>query len=176
MSNKIKLKKQNLKFKQFFSQKKIPKYTNHESINQWIYSFFCFFHIERESSQLLFLKVFKFLIVGGIATAISGIIFFLCDTFLRIPVLLSNTIAFCVSVIYNYWASCKYVFVVNKEKSAYRRFFEFLLFALIGYFLSQLLLWIIVDILRWNHMYSWFIATIIVMVFNFITRQIFLEK
>ena len=124
----------------------------------------------------LIVKIIKFVIVGGIATVISGIIFFICDHFFDMPVLLSNTIAFIISVIYNFWASCKYVFNVDKNKNKYTIFIEFIVFALLGYFLTQLLLWLIADVLKWNHMLAWLIATIIVMVFNFITRQLFLEK
>ena len=134
------------------------------------------FKINNKKKQKLFIKIFKFIIVGGIATVISGIIFFLCDRFLHTPVLISNTIAFIISVIYNFWASYVYVFDVDKSKKKSKIFIEFIIFALIGYFLTQVLLWIMADVLNWNHMVSWFIATIIVMIFNFITRQIFLEK
>ena len=69
-------------------------------------------------------------------------------------------------------------------KEFFKSFFRFkvlilvvLLFSFgLGYFLTQLLLWLMADILKWNHMIAWLIATIVVMVFNFITRQIFLEK
>lgn len=132
--------------------------------------------IKDKNQQKLFVKIFKFVIVGGIATVISGIVFFICDHFFKMSVLLSNTIAFIISVIYNFWASCKYVFDVDKDKNKVRIFTEFIIFALLGYFLTQLLLWLMADVLKWNHMIAWLIATIVVMVFNFITRQIFLEK
>lgn len=133
-------------------------------------------HIKDQKTQKLLIKIVKFVIVGGIATVISGIVFFLCDHFLKTSVLISNSIAFIISVIYNFWASCKYVFEVDKNKNKIRIFTEFIVFALLGYFLTQLILWLTADVLKWNHMISWLIATIIVMVFNFITRQIFLEK
>lgn len=132
--------------------------------------------IKDKNQQKLFIKIFKFVIVGGIATVISGIVFFICDHFFKMSVLLSNTIAFIISVIYNFWASCKYVFDVDKDKNRVRIFTEFIIFALLGYFLTQLLLWLMADVLKWNHMIAWLIATVIVMIFNFITRQIFLEK
>lgn len=132
--------------------------------------------VKDKDKQKLLIKIFKFVIVGGIATIISGIIFFICDHCFKMTVLLSNTIAFIISVIYNFWASCKYVFEVDKNKSQAKIFTEFIIFALLGYFLTQLLLWLMADILKWNHMIAWLIATIIVMIFNFITRQLFLEK
>jgi putative flippase GtrA len=133
-------------------------------------------NIKDKKTQKLLIKIFKFVIVGGIATVISGIVFFLCDHFLKTSVLISNSIAFIISVIYNFWASCKYVFEVDKDKNKARIFTEFIVFALLGYFLTQFLLWLMADVLNWNHMIAWLIATIIVMVFNFVTRQIFLEK
>ena len=132
--------------------------------------------IKDKNQQKLFVKIFKFVIVGGIATVISGIVFFICDHFFKMSVLLSNTIVLIISVIYIFSASCKYVLDVDKDKNKVRKFTEFIIFALLGYFLTQLLLWLMADVLKWNHMIAWLIATIVVMVFNFITRQIFLEK
>lgn len=155
---------------------KVPQFTNSKEMNKLLYDTFIKLHIKDINTQKLFVKIIKFIIVGGIATIISGIVFFLCDYFLGISVLMSNTIAFIISVIYNYWASCKYVFDVNIEKSPIQRFGEFITFALVGYFLTQFLLWLMADFWSWNHMIAWFIATTIVMIFNFITRQLFLEK
>lgn len=132
--------------------------------------------IKDKKTQKLLIKIFKFVIVGGIATLISGVVFFICDHFFKMSVLLSNTIAFIISVIYNFWASVKWVFEVDKDKNRVRIFTEFIIFALLGYFLTQFLLWLMADFLKWNHMLAWLIATIIVMVFNFVTRQLFLEK
>ncbi len=170
MSNTQKIKSPKKKIKQ------IPNFTTNDNLNKIIKEIFDKMNIKDIKKQELLVKIIKFIIVGGIATIISGIIFFFCDHFFKISVLISNTIAFTISVIYNYLASCKYVFVVNKEKSSIRRFTEFIIFALIGYFLMQLLLWLMADILNWSHMVSWLIGTMIVMVFNFITRQLFLEK
>ena len=172
MSNRVKIKGKKPKKK----KETIPNFTNNEELNKTIKNSFDMLNIKDQNTQKLLIKIIKFVIVGGIATVISGVIFFLCDYFLKTSVLISNTIAFIISVIYNYWASCKYVFEVNKEKSAIRRFAEFILFALMGYFLAQLLLWIMADLWHWNHMLAWFIETAIVMIFNFITRQMFLEK
>ena len=133
-------------------------------------------NIKDKNQQKLLIKIIKFVIVGGIATLISGIVFFICDHFFKMPVLLSNTIAFIISVIYNFWASIKWVFEVDKNKKKHTVFIEFIVLAVIGYFLTQLLLWLMADILKWNHMLAWLIATIIVMIFNFITRKVLLEK
>ena len=108
MSNKVKQQKKKQK-------NIIPHYTNSEKVNVIIKESFDKLNIKDQSTQEFLVKIIKFVIVGGIATVISGIVFFLCDYFTEMSVLISNTIAFTISVIYNYWASCKYVFEVNKE-------------------------------------------------------------
>ena len=144
-------------------------------MNNLLNKIFKMLKIKNKETQDLLIKIVKFIIVGGIATIISGIVFFLCDHFLKMSVLISNTIAFMISVIYNFWASCKYVFDVDKNKNKIRIFSEFIVFAIIGYLLTEVLLWIIVDKLKWDHMIAWLFVTTIVMIFNFITRKIFLE-
>jgi putative flippase GtrA len=52
---------------------------------------------------------------------------------------------------------------------------EFLIFSIIGLLLTELLLWIGIDKLNMNAMIVKIVATAIVMVFNFITRKLFLE-
>ena len=124
----------------------------------------------------LFVQIFKFLIVGGIATIIDWILYYLLYNCLNINPLVANIISFSISTIYNYWASTKWVFEVNQNKGRKRLFIEFVSLSLIGLGLTELLLWIGIKVLMINAMLIKIIATIIVMIFNFITRKIFLEK
>ncbi len=123
----------------------------------------------------LFQQIFKFGIVGGIATVIDIAVYWLLVTFLNINPLLGNILSFSVSVIYNYTASVKWVFHVNEQKSKKKMFVEFMFFSILGLLLTELLLWVGIDILRQNKMLVKLVATAIVMVFNFITRKLFLE-
>lgn len=123
----------------------------------------------------LFQQIFKFGIVGGIATVIDIAVYWLLVSFLNINPLLGNILSFSVSVIYNYTASVKWVFHVNEQKSKKKMFVEFMFFSILGLLLTELLLWVGIDILRQNKMLVKLVATAIVMVFNFITRKLFLE-
>ncbi|MBQ8131213.1 MAG: GtrA family protein [Bacilli bacterium] len=123
----------------------------------------------------LFQQIFKFGIVGGIATVIDWAIYYIVVKFLNVPPLIGNILSFSVSVIYNYTASVKWVFHVNEEKSKKRMFIEFMVFSILGLLLTELLLWVGIDILGQDKMLVKIIATAIVMVFNFITRKLFLE-
>ena len=83
--------------------------------------------------------------------------------------------SFSVSVIYNYIASVKWVFDVKKDKNKIRMLVEFLIFSIIGLIITEILLWIGINKLDINAMLTKVVATGIVMVFNFITRKLFLE-
>lgn len=134
------------------------------------------FHIRlSEKKENLFIQIFKFVIVGGIATLLDWIIYYIAFNYLKINPLLANILSFSLSVIYNYIASVKWVFDVNQDKSKTRMLVEFLVFSIIGLLLTELLLWIGIDKLGLNAMLTKIIATAITMVFNFITRKLFLE-
>lgn len=129
-----------------------------------------------KQQEELMIQIFKFIVVGGIATVIDWIIYFVLYHFIKIEPIIANIISFAVSVVYNYWASCKYVFKVNKEKSKARQFVEFIVFAVIGLLINEVIIWGLHNELEWNAMLVKIIATAIVMVFNFVTRKKFLEK
>ena len=129
-----------------------------------------------KQQEELMIQIFKFIVVGGIATVIDWIIYFVLYHFIKIEPTIANIISFAVSVVYNYWASCKYVFKVNKEKSRARQFVEFIVFAVIGLLINEVIIWGLHNQLEWNAMLVKIIATAIVMVFNFVTRKKFLEK
>ena len=134
------------------------------------------FHIKLKPKQeKLFIQIFKFGIVGGTAFVIDFVFLYLFKEFCHFPVLVSNTLSFCISVIYNYIASVKWVFDVNKEKNARKQFIIFIIFSVIGLILNDLIMWISVDLLNIHYLLAKIIATFIVMIFNFITRKIFLE-
>lgn len=120
-------------------------------------------------------QIFKFIIVGGIATIIDWLIFFILNTILNINPLIANIFSFSISLIYNYIASVKWVFNVSKKKNKKRIFMEFIILSVVGLLISEFLIWLLVDKLSINSMISKIISTAIVMVFNFITRKIFLE-
>ena len=76
------------------------------------------FHIKVNSkTEKLLIQIFKFGIVGGIAFIIDYLSLIICKEVFHLNTLLSAAIAFTISVIYNYIASVKWVFDVNKEKN-----------------------------------------------------------
>ena len=120
-------------------------------------------------------QLFKFGIVGGIAFVIDyGLLYLLTET-IGIYYLVSSLISFSVSVIFNYIASVLWVFDVDKEKSKVRNFIYFIGLSIVGLGINELIMWGGVDKLHIYYMLVKLFATAVVMVFNFITRKMFLE-
>lgn len=128
-----------------------------------------------EKTENLFVQIFKFVIVGGIATIIDWVVYYVLYNYAHLDPLIANILSFSVSVIYNYIASVKWVFDVKKDKNKVRMLVEFLIFSIIGLVITEILLWLGINKLGMNAMLVKIIATAIVMVFNFITRKLFLE-
>ena len=135
------------------------------------------FHINlEEKNKKLLLQIFKFAIVGGIAFIIDYVTLIICKEIFHLNTLLSAAIAFTVSVIVNYILSVKWVFDVSNKHSNKRNFIIFIIFSLMGLGLTELIMWFGEDILKISYLIVKIVATVIVMIFNFVTRKIFLEK
>lgn len=121
-------------------------------------------------------QIVKFGIVGVSAFLIDYGILLVLTEVCGIHYLLSGGLSFTVSVIYNYILSVKWVFDVDRKEDKRREFLWFVALSVIGLGLNQLFLWIFVDVLHVFYMIAKIIVTAIVMVYNFVTRKIFLEK
>ena len=120
-------------------------------------------------------QIVKFGLVGGLAFIIDYAVLIICKELFSLPILLATAIGFIVSVIFNYIASIKWVFDVNKERSTTKQFIVFIVFSVIGLLITELIMWVGTDIFDINYLFVKIVATAIVMVFNFITRKMFLE-
>ena len=120
-------------------------------------------------------KIIRFSIVGGIATLIDFVCLYIFKEFLNFNVILANTLSFIISVTYNYIASITWVFDTNKNKNKKVQFILFIIFSIVGLIINNIILYILTDKLNIYYLISKVVATLIVMVFNFVTRKKFLE-
>lgn len=124
----------------------------------------------------LIAQIFKFGVVGGTAFLIDYGVMIVLTELCRINYLISSGISFVVSVIYNYILSVRWVFEVDENGDKRKEFVIFIVLSLIGLGLNQLLMWVFVSMIHIFYMVAKIIVTAIVMVYNFITRKLFLEK
>ena len=120
----------------------------------------------------------KFGIVGVIAFCIDyGVLMLLSQVFGVDPVL-SAAISFCVSVIFNYLASMKYVFERRDDMSRQREFVIFIALSVVGLVINEIIMAAGTAALGSGAFAVTFIklvATAVVMVWNFLSRKKWLE-
>jgi putative flippase GtrA len=130
----------------------------------------------------LIAQFMKFGVVGFIAFIIDyGLLALLTEVF-GVNYLVSATISFTASVVFNYVASMRYVFTHKEDMSRRREFIIFVILSVIGLIINNALMWAGVELLQWpewigGHAYLIvkIVATAVVMVWNFVTRKIFLD-
>lgn len=129
-----------------------------------------------EEKKSLTKQIIRFGFVGGGAFAIDyGIMIFLTEI-AGINYLVSSAASFVISVIFNYILSVKWVFDVSGERSRTQDLTVFMILSLIGLGINQLIMWLTVDKLHIFYMLAKIGATAVVMVYNFVTRKLFLEN
>lgn len=123
-------------------------------------------------------QIVKFGLVGVIATIIDyAILMFLSQVIGWDPVL-SSGISFTISLVFNYLASMKYVFVRKEDMDRRKEFGFFVVLSLIGLALNQTCMAIGTSILGSGAIavtINKVFATAIVMAWNFLSRKKWLE-
>ncbi len=124
----------------------------------------------------LMLQLVKFGGVGFLCFLIDFAILSLLTEAFKVNYLVSSAIAFSVSVVVNYVLSVVFVFDVDRQKNKKRNFILFVIFSVIGLVLTELIMKLGVDIISWDYRIVKIAATAIIMIYNFVTRKLFLEK
>ena len=123
-------------------------------------------------------QILTFGVVGIIATVIDfGVLYILSQPLGMDPVI-SAGISFCVSLVFNYVASMRYVFTHREDMSRSREFVIFLVLSLIGLAINEAIMAAGVAVLGNSAlavMGTKVLATAIVMVWNFVSRKKWLD-
>ena len=123
----------------------------------------------------LLAQIMKFGIVGVVATVIDFGVMNLFHYGFHLDILIANTSGFVISLIFNYLASMKYVFAHKEGMSRRREFAIFVVLSVIGLVLNDAIVLALNVRLGLEANIAKVCATAIVMVYNFVTRKIFLE-
>ncbi len=125
-------------------------------------------------------QILKFGLVGFLCFFIEYILLIVIKEVLGWNVILANTIAFTVSAVVNYILSIVFVFDTDKKANKGKQFVVFFLLAVGGLIINNIVLKLGTMVLDpfWSRSYIIVkpFATGVVMVYNFITRKLFIEK
>lgn len=119
-------------------------------------------------------QILKFGVVGGIAFVIDYGILFLLAKVIGLNELISAAISFIVSLTFNYFLSTKWVFDAKKQTP--KEVIIFVLLSIVGLGINEVLIYLGTKKLGIDVMIVKLFATAIVMVYNFITRKLIIEK
>lgn len=131
---------------------------------------------EASKLQKLFLQFFKFAIVGALSFSIDYGLFLLFYKVFEINYLVSSSTSFAISLIINYILTLRFVFVTNTKRNHVREFTYYIGLNFIALGLNQLILFISVEQLAQSPLVGKIIATAVVLVYNFISRKLLIER
>lgn len=136
--------------------------------------------IKKILNSKLIQQIIKFGAVGFLCFFIEYALLILLKELMGLPVLVANTAAFTVSAIVNYILSIIFVFDTDKNANKGKQFVVFFVLAVGGCIINNIVMKLGTMVLDpfWSRSYIVVkpFATGVVMVYNFITRKIFIEK
>ncbi|WP_207432128.1 GtrA family protein [Sabulibacter ruber] len=121
------------------------------------------------------LQLVKFIIVGALCAGFDMFFFILLNEYFQINYLVANFISTFLAILLNYVLSKKWVFKSGKY-SARVELIAFVLFSVAGFFINQILIWLFVEKIFLDPKYGKLLAIILVAIFNFVTKKVFVFK
>lgn len=145
--------------------------------------------VEKVKSNRLVKQILSFGVVGILAFVVEMLFLNILKAVLPFIVsgydadtytLIATPIAFTISVLFNYVLSMKFVFKKRQDANEGQVFIIFLILNLIALGLNQLFMWILVNLIPISNSVlkaniCKLVTTALVMVYNFISRKIFIE-
>lgn len=132
-------------------------------------------------------EIFRFLVVGGLATLVDWSIFYVTLRFIpeikwgnwSVNQAIAITCGFVVGLVINYTLSLLFVYKNKKNENSGKSVKDFILFTIIGVFvllLSYLGQYIMADLWNWYPLIARIIMTGIGLIINYLGRKIFIFK
>ena len=128
-----------------------------------------------ERYRPLIAQLARFLIVGGVSFTIDYGLFTLLYA-VGVPHLAASATSFTISLFANYALSRRYVFDVNEDVNIVREFTAYVGRNVIALGLNTAVLYVCADLMGASPFLGKIVATAIVLVYNFISRKLLLER
>lgn len=112
-----------------------------------------------------------YFIVGGIATIIEWVIFYMLDSVFDWYYIPATVIAYILSTLFN-WLLGRIILFKNSNKNLFVEILTIYGASIIGLVLNLIIMWIAIDFLSLNEILSKIIATGFVFIWNFAIRKL----
>ena len=117
-------------------------------------------------------EVISYLIFGILTTLVNIVVYTFCKDVLQIQYLISNAIAWIVSVLFAYFTNRKYVFE-SHNSLIINELVKFIGARVSTGIMDMLLMWLFVDVLSMQSMISKIIVNVVVVILNYIFSKLF---
>ncbi|PHU36807.1 GtrA family protein [Agathobacter ruminis] len=128
----------------------------------------------RKIKRLIY-QIARFSAVGVTCFAVDYGLLIILTEFTSLEYFNSSAISFILSTLLNYVLSMRFVFRGKEGMNRWAEMGIFIALSLIGLGLNQMIMWIVVEQMMVYYLFAKILASIIVSVFNFISRKVFLE-
>lgn len=125
--------------------------------------------------KLLIKQILYFAIIGGICFIVDYCTMLLLTELLGLSYLISNLISCVLSIICNYLLTMRFVFYRKHNLPRYTEIGIFALISVVGIAFNQLLMWLGTEYILKDYRLVKVISTIIVTIFNFVVKKIFVS-
>jgi putative flippase GtrA len=130
----------------------------------------------RTRAQRLLWQFARFLVVGLISFAVDYGLFVVLYDSLGVQYIVASTISFSVSLILNYFLTLRFVFESAPGRNVAKEFAMYIGLNIIALGLNQAILFLTVDTLGVSPLIGKLVATAVVLVYNFISRKLLIER
>ena len=120
--------------------------------------------------------LFGYLIIGGLATIVEWVGFWLFSEKIGIAYLLATTFAIAVSTFANWLFGRLLVFRGTQSQSLLREILSVYLASVVGLLLNLLIMFVLVQLLAVGKMPAKMIATVLVFAYNYLIRKLVIYK
>lgn len=124
----------------------------------------------------LFWQFARFLVVGLVSFSVDYGLFVVLFHFFGVQYLVASTISFSLSLVLNYFLTLKFVFQARPGRRVALEFAIYVGLNIVALGLNQLILFFTVDTLGISPLVGKLIATAVVLIYNFISRKILIER
>lgn len=123
-------------------------------------------------------EIISYIFFGGLTVFINIVAYWIFYNYLNLSLVLSNTLAWIVAVIFAFITNKLFVF--NSKIATKAQFFKeissFFMFRLLSYLIDMSMMFFMVTSLSINDMISKIIVNIVVIIFNYIASKLFIFK
>ncbi|WP_153504564.1 GtrA family protein [Cumulibacter manganitolerans] len=129
-----------------------------------------------ERARRLLWQFLRFLVAGLISFSVDYGVFVLLYRMFDVQYIVASTISFSLSLVLNYVLTLKFVFEAREGRSIAKEFATYVGLNMVALGLNQVILLLTVDKMGASPLVGKLIATAVVMVYNFISRKMLIER